>query len=48
MNENDCGVFPCTIAEYICRGADNSFTQEDLPYFQLKMVYEIYTCKFLI
>jgi len=48
MNENDCGVFACKFAEYICRAADISFTQEDIPYFRHKMVYEIYTCKLLM
>lgn len=48
MNENDCGVFACTYAEYICRGADISFTREDMPYFWHKMVNEIYTCKLLM
>jgi sentrin-specific protease 1 len=48
MNKNDCGVFACTFAEYICHGADISFTQEDIPYFRRKMVYEIYTCKLLM
>jgi len=44
MNENDCGVFICTFSEYTCHGADISFSQEDIPYFWHKMVYEIYTC----
>ena len=48
MNGNDCGMFACTFAEYICRGADISFTQQDMPYFRSKMVYEIYTCKLLM
>jgi sentrin-specific protease 1 len=48
MNENDCGVFTCTFAEYICHSADISVTQEEIPYFQRKMVYEIYPCKLLI
>jgi sentrin-specific protease 1 len=45
MNKNDCGIFACIFAEYICHGADISFIQQDIPYFWCKMVYEIYTCK---
>jgi len=48
MNENDCGVFACTFVEYIGRGADISSTQEDIPYFWCKMVYENYTCRLLM
>jgi sentrin-specific protease 1 len=48
MNENDCGIFACTFAEYICHGADIPFTQQDIPYFWRKMVYEIYTCRLLM
>jgi len=48
MNGSDCGMFACTFAEYLCRGADITFTQQDMPYFRRKMVYEIYTCKLLM
>jgi hypothetical protein len=48
MNGSDCGMFACTLAEYICSGADVSFTQQDMPYFRRKMAYEIYTCKLLM
>lgn len=40
-NLSDCGVFSCIYAEYISRGAQMDFTQEDMPYFRRKMVYEI-------
>jgi len=48
MNGSDCGMFACTFAEYICRGAGITFTQQDMPYFRRKMVYEIYTCQLLM
>jgi sentrin-specific protease 1 len=48
MNGSDCGMFSCMYAEFICRNADITFTQEDMPYFRRKMVYEIYTCKLLM
>lgn len=47
MNGSDCGMFACTFAEYICRGAGITFTQQDMPYFRRKMVYEIYNCELL-
>ncbi|XP_029637096.1 uncharacterized protein LOC115212363 isoform X1 [Octopus sinensis] len=40
-NMSDCGVFSCIYAEYISRGDKMDFTQEDMPYFRRKMVYEI-------
>ncbi|GFG37084.1 hypothetical protein Cfor_07923 [Coptotermes formosanus] len=48
MNGSDCGMFACTFAEYICRDVDITFTQQEMPYFRRKMVYEIYTCKLLM
>lgn len=48
MNGSDCGMFSCMYAEFICRNANITFTQEDMPYFRRKMVYEIYTCKLLM
>ncbi|XP_069695143.1 sentrin-specific protease 1-like isoform X2 [Periplaneta americana] len=48
MNGSDCGMFSCMYAEYICRDADITFTQQDMPYFRRKMVYEIFTRKLLL
>lgn len=42
-NGYDCGVFACTYAEYLTRQAKLSFTQEHMPYFRKKMIYEIVT-----
>jgi hypothetical protein len=41
MNGSDCGMFACKFAEYISRGARISFTQQEMPYFRRRMVYEI-------
>lgn len=48
MNGSDCGMFSCMYAEFLCRDANITFTQDDMPYFRRKMVYEIYTCKLLM
>ncbi|KAK3758616.1 hypothetical protein RRG08_019526 [Elysia crispata] len=47
MNGSDCGMFMCKYAEYITRQKDLSFTQEDMPYFRKRMVYEIMSKKLL-
>lgn len=41
MNGSDCGVFSCTFAEFICANREITFSQNDMPYFRMKMVYEI-------
>jgi len=41
MNGSDCGMFACKFAEYISRGASISFTQQDMPYFRRRMIWEI-------
>ncbi|CAL1547302.1 unnamed protein product [Lymnaea stagnalis] len=41
MNGGDCGMFMCKYAEYITRGKAITFTQEHMPYFRKRMVYEI-------
>lgn len=46
-NGSDCGVFACTYAEYITRGAKFDFNQKDMPYFRKKMIYEITRGKLL-
>ncbi|KAL4221969.1 SUMO1 sentrin specific peptidase 1 [Mactra antiquata] len=47
MNGSDCGMFACKYAEYITRESSISFSQEDMPYFRKRMVYEIVTAKLL-
>lgn len=47
MNGSDCGVFSCMFAEYACANKRITFTQEDMPYFRSKMVYEILKGKLL-
>ena len=41
MNGSDCGMFTLKYAEYLSRNASITFTQEDMPYFRRRMVYEI-------
>lgn len=41
MNGSDCGMFSCKFAEFKSRLAPLDFTQEDMPYFRQRMVYEI-------
>ena len=48
MNGSDCGVFSCMFAEYICSNKRITFTQQDMPYFRNKMVYEILKSKAFI
>ncbi|NXJ91985.1 SENP2 protease, partial [Corythaixoides concolor] len=40
-NESDCGVFMCKYADYISQDKPLTFTQDDMPYFRKKMVWEI-------
>ncbi|XP_066600299.1 sentrin-specific protease 1-like [Prorops nasuta] len=47
MNASDCGVFSCMFAEYICANKKLTFTQDNMPYFRKKMVYEILKSKLL-
>ncbi|XP_015112467.1 sentrin-specific protease 1 [Diachasma alloeum] len=47
MNGSDCGVFSCTFAEFICANRRITFSQDDMPYFRHKMVYEILKRKLL-
>lgn len=46
-NGSDCGMFACMYAEYVSRGAPITFTQENMPYFRRKAVYEILKAKLL-
>ncbi|NXE91322.1 SENP2 protease, partial [Menura novaehollandiae] len=40
-NGSDCGVFACKFADFISRDKPIIFTQEHMPYFRRKMVWEI-------
>lgn len=40
-NGSDCGVFTCRFAEYISRRMPFNFSQEHMPYFRRRMIYEI-------
>lgn len=47
QNCSDCGVFACTYAEYLTRQAKLNFSQEHMPYFRKKMIYELVTKRIL-
>uniref|UniRef100_A0A183I4X9 ULP_PROTEASE domain-containing protein n=1 Tax=Onchocerca flexuosa TaxID=387005 RepID=A0A183I4X9_9BILA len=47
MNGSDCGMFACKFAEYASRRAQISFSQQHMPYFRERMVYEICQKKLL-
>ncbi|NXJ02271.1 SENP2 protease, partial [Psophia crepitans] len=40
-NGSDCGVFTCKYADYISRDKPLTFTQNHMPYFRRRMVWEI-------
>ena len=40
-NGSDCGLFTCQYAEYISRGQPLTFSQQHMPLFRKKMVWEI-------
>ncbi|NWI97585.1 SENP2 protease, partial [Pitta sordida] len=40
-NGSDCGVFVCKYADFISRDKPITFTQEHMPYFRRRMVWEI-------
>jgi len=42
-NGTDCGVFVCTIAEYLSRDAEFNFTQEHMLAFRKLIAYELTT-----
>lgn len=42
-NGSDCGVFSCMFAEHLTRNAGFTFSQNEMPYFRHKMIYEIAT-----
>ena len=41
MNGSDCGMFTLKYAEYLSRNASLTFTQEDMPYYRRRMIYEV-------
>ena len=47
MNGSDCGMFACLFAEFLSRDAEFTFSQEKIPYFRKRMVYEICTNQIL-
>ena len=42
-NSSDCGMFTCIYAEHITEEKAFAFSQEHMPYFRKKMIYEIVT-----
>ncbi|XP_009999812.1 PREDICTED: sentrin-specific protease 2, partial [Chaetura pelagica] len=40
-NGSDCGVFMCKYADYISRDKQINFTQSHMPYFRMRMAWEI-------
>lgn len=40
-NGSDCGMFTCKYADYISRGQPITFSQQHMPLFRKKMVWEI-------
>lgn len=40
-NDRDCGVFTCKYADYISRGCPITFSQQHMPLFRKRMVWEI-------
>nr|XP_048285888.1 sentrin-specific protease 2-like [Myodes glareolus] len=41
LNESDCGVFTCKYADYISRDQAVTFSQQHMPLFRKRMVWEI-------
>lgn len=41
QNMSDCGMFTCQFAECISRDAPFQFTQQHMPYYRKRVVYEI-------
>ncbi|XP_065604470.1 sentrin-specific protease 2 [Cyrtonyx montezumae] len=40
-NKHDCGVFVCKYADYVSRDKPITFTENHMPYFRKRMVWEI-------
>lgn len=47
LNGNDCGVFTCKYADYIARDQPVTFSQQHMPIFRKRMVWEILHCHLL-
>nr|XP_056705309.1 sentrin-specific protease 1 [Euleptes europaea] len=47
MNGSDCGMFACKYADYIAKDKPINFTQQHMPYFRKRMVWEILHRKLL-
>ncbi|XP_054859108.1 sentrin-specific protease 1 [Eublepharis macularius] len=47
MNGSDCGMFACKYADYITKDKPISFTQQHMPYFRKRTVWEILHRKLL-
>nr|KAF6497654.1 SUMO specific peptidase 1 [Rousettus aegyptiacus] len=47
MNGSDCGMFACKYADYITKDRPINFTQQHMPYFRKRMVWEILHRKLL-
>ncbi|XP_074500419.1 sentrin-specific protease 1 [Sebastes fasciatus] len=47
MNGSDCGMFTCKYADYITKDKPITFTQNQMPYFRRRMVWEIVNHKLL-
>ncbi|KAI1283816.1 Sentrin-specific protease 1 [Halotydeus destructor] len=43
MNGSDCGMFTCKFADYLSLGKPFSFSQDNMPYYRRRMIYEILT-----
>ncbi|KAL3309550.1 SUMO1 sentrin specific peptidase 1 [Cichlidogyrus casuarinus] len=46
-NGSDCGVFACQTAEFLSRGSELVFQQEDMPCIRQRMMFEILNQKLL-
>jgi Ulp1 family protease len=40
-NGSDCGVFLCVAADYLAKNRIPDFTQEDMPYFRQRIMFEL-------
>lgn len=47
LNGSDCGIFACQFADRLARDNSLNFSQEDMPYYRKKMIWEIIHNDFL-
>eukprot|EP00051_Salpingoeca_urceolata_P015682 m.204774 g.204774 ORF g.204774 m.204774 type:complete len:720 (+) comp18476_c0_seq1:120-2279(+) len=40
-NGSDCGVFACKFADFLSRGKTPEFSQNDMPYFRRRVMWEV-------